>query len=99
MLGAAGIECSPANGAGIIASQISPDTERTTAVAAVDGFFVEVGLGPNCCRVVSSLVVALNASVKGIAALVFDGNNIALGVVMSALGSGVGLGAVNYLSH
>jgi hypothetical protein len=64
-------------------------------VAAVDGFGVEFGFGPNMGRVVGSFVVALDTGIKFTAALVLNGNNVALRMPVGALGALVHVGAVN----
>ena len=48
------------------------------AVAAVDGFGVKFGFGPDLSRMVGGLVVTANAGVELAAAFVPDGNNVAL---------------------
>lgn len=65
------------------------------AVAAVDGFGVKFGFGPDLSRMVGGLVVTANAGVELAAAFVPDGNNVALGVVVNTLSALIHTGAVD----
>jgi hypothetical protein len=53
----------------------------------------KLGFGPYYWRVAGRFFVAMNAPVKRIAALEAQGNNIALAMVVRALGAGVHSGA------
>jgi len=94
MIGAAGVEGGLANRAGVAAAQVAGDAEGAFAVATVNGFGVEFRPGPHNWQVVSGFFVAVNAGVECVAALESDGNDVALGVIVSALGAGVHAGAV-----
>ena len=65
------------------------------AVAAVHGSFVKFVARPYLGRVASHLVVALNASVKRVAALVLNSNNVALGEIVRALRTAINLCTAN----
>ena len=65
------------------------------AVAAVDGFGLKFGLGPHLGGMTHSFLVALDAGVERIAALVLDGDEVAFGIVVGALGALVHGGAVD----
>ena len=65
------------------------------AVTTINGFSLELGFGPDLGGVTGGFVVALDAGVKLAAAFVLDGNDVALGVVMSTLGARVNAGAVD----
>ena len=88
MVGAAGVESGLAMRTSIVAAQVAGNAEGVVAVAAVDGFGLEFGFGPDLRRAWSAgFVVALNAGVELAAALVLDGDDVALGVVVGALGA------------
>ena len=89
MVGATGVESRLAMGAGIVAAQVAGDAEGAMAIAAVDGFGVKLGFRPDLRGMVGGLLVALDAGVESIAALVPDGDNVALGMVVGALSAGV----------
>ena len=57
------------------------------AVAAENGFGVEFSLEPDSGGMVGGFFVALNAGVKCVATLELDADDVALGVVMGALGT------------
>lgn len=96
VIGAAGVKGRLARGAGIITGQVLRNAQRTVAVAAQDGSGVTLLPTPHGGRMVGKFVMTADASVKRIAALVFDGDNIALGMVVSALRAGVDLDAVDF---
>jgi hypothetical protein len=48
------------------------------AIAAVDSLFLILCLGPHSGLMISLLLMALNASIECVAALEFDGDDIAL---------------------
>ena len=56
-------------------------------VATQDGFGSKFSPGPDNWDVVRRLAVALDAGIKYIATLEFNGDDVALGVVVSALGA------------
>lgn len=95
MVGATGVEGGLAMWAGTVAAQVTGDAEGAMTAPAIDGFGLEFSFGPDLGGVAGGFVVALDASVKLAAALMLDGNNVALGVVVSALGTLVHVGAVN----
>ena len=94
MVGAAGIESGLALGARAAAGEVFRNAQRVVAMAAEDGFGATLGLAPNNGGMANRFVVALDAGVKSIAALEFDGNNVALRVVMDALGACIHADAV-----
>ena len=96
VVGATGVESRLTVGAGIVAAQVAGDAEGAVAIAAVDGFGVKLGFRPNLRGMVGGLLVALDAGVKSIAALVPDGDNVALGMVVGALGAGVNARAATH---
>jgi hypothetical protein len=51
------------------------------------------GFGPHYGRVASSFFVAVNTTIKGVAAFETQGNNIALAMVVRALSAGIHVGA------
>ena len=66
-------------------------------VTTQDDFGSEFSPGPNNWGVVRHLVMALNAGIEYIATLEFNGDDIALRVIVGALGALVYTGAVaNY---
>ena len=95
MIGATRIERRSAGRAGIIAGEVTGDADDAMAVTAIDGLFNEGGCGPNDGSMTRRFMVTLNASVKFIAALELDGNDIALGVVVRALGTRIYAGTMN----
>ena len=95
VVGAAGVKRGLAHRAGIITTQILCDTQRTMAVAAVHGGLPKLLTRPHGSGVVSGLVVALDAGVERGATRVFDSDNIALGVIMCALGTRIDFSSVN----
>ena len=95
VIGAARIESGLAVGADVVAAKVAGDTKGVVAVAAVDGFGMKFGLGPDLGGVAHGFLVALYASVELIAALVFDGDEVALGMVVGTLGTRVHGSAVD----
>ena len=95
MVGATRVERRPAGRAGIVASEVTGDADDAMAVTAIDGLLIEGGCGPNDGSMTSRFMVTLDTSVKFIAALELDGNNVALGVVVHTLGARIYAGAVN----
>lgn len=95
MIGATRVERRPAGRAGIIAGEVIRDANGNVAVATIDGLLIESGGGPNNGSMTRRFMMTLDASVKFIAALELNSNNIALGVVMRALGARTYAGAVN----
>ena len=65
------------------------------AIAAVNGFGLKFGFRPDLGGMVGSLGVALDASIKLAAALVSDGDDVALRMVVGALGAPVYLYAMD----
>ncbi|GAB3732501.1 hypothetical protein GCM10027594_14370 [Hymenobacter agri] len=65
------------------------------AITAVDGFGLEFGFWPDLGGMAGSFVVALDASVELAAALMLDGNNVALRMPVGALGTRIDFCAVN----
>jgi hypothetical protein len=65
------------------------------AIATVNSSLTKLLTGPHGSRMVGGFVVALNASVKSGAARMLNSNDVALGVVMRALGTLVDPGAVD----
>ncbi len=94
MLGAAGVESGPAHRAGVVAGQVIGDAERAVAVTAENGFGLPLAQAPNNGRMTRRFIVALDAGIKSVAALEFDGDEVALGVVVSTLGTLVHANAV-----
>jgi hypothetical protein len=94
MIGAAGIKSGLALGARVVAREVLRDAQSMAAIAAENSLGATLGFTPNNRGVASSFIMALDAGVKGIAALEFDGYYVALRVVMGALGTLVHAGAV-----
>ena len=95
MVGATRVERRPAGRAGIVAGEVTGDANGAMAVTAIDGLLIEGGCGPNDGSMTRRFMVTLDASVKFIAALELDGNDVALGVVVRTLGARIYAGAVN----
>ena len=95
MIGATRVERRLADRADIVAGEVTGNADGAMAVTAIDGLLIEGGCGPNDGSMTRRFMVTLNASVKFIAALKLDGNNIALGVVVRALGARIYTGTVN----
>ena len=95
MIGATRVESGLTVRAGAVAAQVAGDAEGVAAAAAVDGLGLKFSFGPNLGGVAHRFVVAANAGVELAAALVPDGDNVALGMVVGALGALVDLSAVD----
>ena len=89
VIGAAGIESGLAVRTDVVATKVAGNAESVVAVAAVDGFGMKLGLGPDLGGVTHGFLVALDAGVELTATLVLDGNEVALGVVVGALSARV----------
>ena len=94
MVGTAGVESNLAQWTSTITLQILGDAEGAFAVATINGFNLKFRRRPHDGGMVSQLFVAPNAGVKGLATLKFDGNEVAFGVVVGALGALVNTDAV-----
>lgn len=79
------------NWAAIGAAQILFNSEGAVAVAAVHGSLIKFVVWPHLGRVASHLVVALDAGVERVAALMLDSNNVALGEIVRALRAAINL--------
>jgi hypothetical protein len=86
VIGAAWVESGAAQWALIAGVKVLGDAERAVAVAAANGLVVEFGAGPHNRWVAHCFLVALNAGVELLTALEFNGDDVALGMVMDALG-------------
>ena len=95
MIGATRVERRLADRADIVAGEVTGNADGAMAVTAIDGLLIEGDCGPNDGSMTHRFMVTLNASVKFIAALELDGNDVALGVVVRALGARIYAGAVN----
>jgi hypothetical protein len=94
MIGAAGVKRCLANRTSVATIQIFVDAERAFAIATKNGLCLKFGPWPNSRNMVNAFVVAVNAGVKGVTALKPDANQVALGIIMGALGTFVHLNAV-----
>lgn len=94
MVGATGVECGLADRTTIATGEIIGDAECAVAIAAKYGPGFPLLLAPNNGRMTSRFVVALDASVKGPAAFKPNADNVALGVIMGALGALIHANAV-----
>jgi hypothetical protein len=65
------------------------------AIAAIDGFGLEFSFRPDLWSVADGFIVTLDTGVELAATLVLDGNNIALGVIVGALGASIHFGTVD----
>ena len=65
------------------------------ATAAVDSFGLELDLGPDFGGVAGGFVVAVDTGIELAAASVLDGDDVALGMVVGALGALVHVGTMN----
>ena len=97
MISAAGIKGGLASRAAISTAQVAADTEQVMAVTTVNSLFFIFGFQPDYRLVVCLFLVAPNAGIERIAALELDSNNIALRMVVCALGTLVDLRAIDEL--
>ena len=95
MVGAARVERGPTGRTGIVAGQVVGNTNGIVTVAAIDGRLTESGGGPNDGNMPGRFIVALDAGVKFIATLEFDGNDVALRMVVRTLSPRIYAGAMN----
>jgi hypothetical protein len=93
MIGTTWVECRTTRRASICTRQVTTNTECTVAIAAVHGVRSKFGFRPHYGRVPSRLFVAVNAAVESVAALEAQRDDVALAVVVCALGAGVHGGA------
>jgi hypothetical protein len=94
MIGATRVENGLARWARVVARQVRCNAEGAFTIATVNSLVIEFGPGPNHGGMVGGFVVAFDAGVKGITALELDGNDVALGVIVGALGALIYSGAV-----
>lgn len=85
MIGTTRVESNLALRALVAAGKIVRNAKHMVAVTAKNGFGVALGSAPNNGGVVNRFIVALNASIEDPAAFEFDGDKVALGVVVSTL--------------
>jgi hypothetical protein len=95
VISAAWVEGSLADRASIGTAQVFVNAEGTVAVATVHSSLVKLVALPHLCRVASHLVMAVNAGVERVAALVFDSDNIALRSIVCALRPAIYLRTAN----
>ena len=94
VIATAGVEFDLTNGTGIGAVHVLFDAQRTTAISAIDGFGIKLLLQPDHSGMTRNCCVTLHTGVERIAALEFDGDKVAPGMVMRALGAHVNSDAI-----
>jgi hypothetical protein len=97
---AAWVKSRPASRTGISATKILSDRQSFLTFATEYRVRLTLVLAPNQRCVASPLLVAMDAGIKRVAALEFNGHNVAVGVVVRTLSLLIDAGAVhNHLTR